>query len=397
MNLTARRPRSPLYLRGVMPSSGVAPSGAATNAGPHTLRASTSQLLTEGPSSFGVGGYGVVMTANNVQTDVARMGTLFTQAAQELGVPAVFESDGVGPTFRRDNTGTFFWTLPVRVNTLLANSDALKRALARAIFWSSTFTKNVSLGAPHQIDKQSTDGGASILNAINAHGMFSVTPRQSGVAPGSVPGSTTPPPAPVGGDSIVPIGGPGQMSAADLLASFCNKRPKDSEAALTGRDRQEYQAALTRLGYSTLGIDGQIGNNTRTAVQAFQRALGITSQGQAGYGTIGPQTQAAIIRAVCQGVTAATPTTPTTPVTPMPLPATPMPLPTTPTTPVSPSTPRPASPSTPATPQTAQPLANAPPPTEAGLGAGPVLLLAAAGAAAVFLLTKKSGTKGARS
>lgn len=400
MNLTARPPRSPIFLRGVMPSSGVAPSGAATNAGPHTLRASTSRLLTEGPSDFGVGGYGVVLTANNVQTDVARMGALFTQAAQELGVPAYFEQGWVEPTFRKDNTGTFFWTLPVRVNTFLANSDALKRAMARAIFWSSTFTQTTASGNVDQIDKVSSDGGSSILNAINAHGAFSVTPRegmfgstpQGGVTPGSVPGSTTPPPAPVGGDSIVPIGGPGQMSAADLLASFCNKRPKDSESALTGRDRQEYQAALTRLGYSTQGIDGTIGPNTRTAVQAFQRALGVTSQGQAGYGTIGPQTQAALIRAVCQGVTGATPT-PATPVTPMPLPATPTPLPATPTTPVAP---RPASPSTPATPQTAQPLANTSPPTEAGMGAGPVLLLAAAGAAAVFLLTKKN-TKGARS
>lgn len=402
-----RRNNRPAVLRGaIAPSAGLYPSGAATNAGPHTLRASTSRLLTDGPSSVGptarAGGYGLVLTANNVQTDVARMGALFTQAAQDLGVPAYFEEGWVEPTFRRDNTGTFFWTLPVRVNTFLANSDALKRAFARAIFWSSMFTRD-AIGGTDQIDKQNSDGGASILNAINAHGAFSVTPRegtfgritQGGVAPGSVPGSSTPPPGPVGGDSIVPIGGPERMSVADLLSSFCNKRPKDSEGALTARDRQEYQAALTRLGFSTQGVDGVIGGNTRTAVQSFQRSRNITSQGQPGYGTIGPQTQAALIRAVCQGVNAAepqtVPATPTTPATPtMPLPTTPSPLPATPTTPRT---------STPSTPQTAQPLANTQPPVEAGMGAGPMLLLAAAGAAAVFLYTqgsKKSG-KEARS
>lgn len=390
MNLTLRRPRAPIHLRGVMPSSGVAPAGAATTAGAYTLRASTSRLTTTGPSIPYVAGYGLTTLATDVRTDVSRMGALFNQAAQQLGIPATADTS-VAPTFLKDNTGTFFWTLPILASGP-ATDDALKRAMARAIFWSSTFSRpDPILGRTLEIDKQSSDGGASIVSAINASGAFSVTSRAGGVAPGSVPGSTTPPPGPVGGDSIVPIGGPGQMSVADLLSSFCQKRPKDSEAALTPRDRQEFQAALTRMGFSTQGIDGVIGNNTRTAVQAFQRAQGITSQGQAGYGTIGPQTQAAIIRAACQAVGVPQPSTPT-PTTPAPT----MPLPQT----ATPTTPAPATPSPtrPATPSTAQPLANTQPPAEAGLGAGPMVLLAAAGAAAVFLLTKKSkGSKGARS
>ena len=36
------------------------------------------------------------------------------------------------------------------------------------------------------------------------------------------------------------------------------------------------------MGFSTQGIDGVIGNNTRTAVQAFQRAQGISAPGQSG-------------------------------------------------------------------------------------------------------------------
>jgi len=391
MNLTARPPRSPIFLRGVMPSSGVAPSGAARSAGAYSLTASV-----VGPPFFPGSGF-FSSGPNFVTTDGARMASLFNDAARQLGLNAVSAGNGTlttTPVTLGNPVRT--WSLPVTLNAM-ADDDLLLRALSRAIYWSSAWYVD-SGNQRTPVDANSSDGGSGLANTLRTRfggASFAVGPRVGnsasnmapvgggGVALGSVPGSTTPPPGPVGGDSIVPIGGPGQMSAADLLASFCNKRPKDSEGALTGRDRQEYQAALTRLGYSTQGIDGTIGPNTRAAVQSFQRAKGVTTQGQPGYGTIGPQTQAAIIRAVCQGASATQPT-PSTPATPMPLPATP-------STPAS--TPRPSSPSTP---QTAQPLANTPPPTQAGMGAGPVLLLAAAGAVAVFLLTKKSG-KGARS
>mgnify|MGYP006326701219 CR=1 FL=1 len=191
MNLTLRRPRAPIHLRGVMPSSGVAPAGAATTAGAYTLRASTSRLTTTGPSIPYVAGYGLTTLATDVRTDVSRMGALFNQAAQQLGIPATADTS-VAPTFLKDNTGTFFWTLPILASGP-ATDDALKRAMARAIFWSSTFSRPI-LDRTLEIDKQSSDGGASIVSAINASGAFSVTSRAGGVAPGSVPGSTTPPP-----------------------------------------------------------------------------------------------------------------------------------------------------------------------------------------------------------
>lgn len=401
MNLIPRPTRAPLYLRGVMPSSGVAPSGAATSAGSYTLTASVFNPPFFPGSSFFSNG------PNAVTTDGARMASLFNTAAQQLGLQAV--SAGSGNLSMSSTVGNPVrtWSLPITLNAM-ADSDLALRAMARAIYWSSQWFYE-SGGQRTNIPQDASDGGAALANTLRSRtggASFAISPRagsasnlantqQGGVALGSVPGSATPPPGPVGGDSIVPIGGPGQMSVADLLTSFCQKRPKDSEAALTPRDRQEFQAALTRMGYSTQGVDGVIGNNTRTAVQAFQRAQGITSQGQPGYGTIGPQTQAAIIRAACQAVGVPQPSTPTTPAPVMPLPN-----------------------------QgagdgvdgrtgdgdgvdgvdgvavvgaTAQPLANTQPPTQAGLGAGPMVLLAAAGAAAVFLLTKKSkGSKGAR-
>lgn len=357
------RNNRPAVLRGVMPS------GAA--AGSYEL------VYTASGRPFFSGQGFLSSDPNFVTTDGARLASLFDSAAASLGLSA--SSTGPG-RLERVNLGTglpasWRWTLPIRV-TGSASDDTLRRAFARAIYWSSSWF--IESGASRQpVAHDNSDGGSGLSANMTVGQNFHVAPR-SGVQPGSVPGSSTPPPGPVVGDSMVPIGGPGQMSTADLLTSFCNKRPKDSEGALSGRDRQEYQAALTRLGFSTQGIDGVIGNNTRAAIQAFQRAQGIASQGQSGYGTIGPQTQAAIIRALCQGISPQPQTT--TPVPTMPLPQ-PQPQPQ-PTTPARPST-------TPSVPQTAQPLANTQPPAEAGMGAGPMLLLAAAGATAVYLITSK--------
>lgn len=48
---------------------------------------------------------------------------------------------------------------------------------------------------------------------------------------------------------------------------------------LSFEDKKEMQRQLTRLGYSTNGIDGQIGPNTRKAIRAWQRANSIPADG----------------------------------------------------------------------------------------------------------------------
>lgn len=386
-----RRNNRPAVLRGtIAPSGGIYPSGATINTGNAQIRASVTGAPFFEPSGlFSVG-------PNEVETDGARLSALFDQAAQQLGLRVTSGGSGALEVVRFP-TGSVVrtWVLPVNVQSAV-DRDALLRAMSRAIYWSSRWFRSVG-NQRTQIELDPSDGGSGLANTFRtgAGGAgFSVNPtgggssggNQSNVVLGSVPGSATPPPGPTPtqGDSITPIGGPGQMSVSDLLVSFCNKRPKDSEGALTARDRQEFQAALTRLGYSTQGIDGVIGGNTRTAVQSFQRAQGIASQGQPGYGTIGPQTQAAIIRAVCQSVNTGRPPTVNVPAT---------------TGPVTTTTPTPT-PTTTTRPSTPSPLANRPanPPaaetTQAGFGVGPVLLLAAAGAAAVMIYSKKGGKSG---
>jgi len=40
------------------------------------------------------------------------------------------------------------------------------------------------------------------------------------------------------------------------------------------------QASLTRAGFDTQGTDGVIGDNTRAAITAYQRARGLPATGQ---------------------------------------------------------------------------------------------------------------------
>jgi len=52
-----------------------------------------------------------------------------------------------------------------------------------------------------------------------------------------------------------------------------------SDKALSFEDKKNLQRKLTQLGYSTGGVDGQIGPNSRKAIRAWQRANGLPADG----------------------------------------------------------------------------------------------------------------------
>lgn len=54
--------------------------------------------------------------------------------------------------------------------------------------------------------------------------------------------------------------------------------PRD-DRSLSFSERKEMQRLLSRAGYSTNGVDGRIGPNTRQAIRAYQQARGLTPDG----------------------------------------------------------------------------------------------------------------------
>lgn len=74
------------------------------------------------------------------------------------------------------------------------------------------------------------------------------------------------------------------------LATFKNTMPVTSGAKWNGYFVRNIQTALSSLGFSTKGVDGVYGSNTRAAVTAFQRAMGIGVDGN-----FGSQTANAVI------------------------------------------------------------------------------------------------------
>ncbi len=61
---------------------------------------------------------------------------------------------------------------------------------------------------------------------------------------------------------------------------FTASWPRD-DRPLSRTEKKEMQGLLTRLGFSTGGVDGIIGPNSRKAIRAFQRARGLTPDGYA--------------------------------------------------------------------------------------------------------------------
>ena len=73
----------------------------------------------------------------------------------------------------------------------------------------------------------------------------------------------------------------GIASLGDALrgrAAITNPWPEDDEP-LSFIDKQRMQEKLTELGYSTGGVDGQVGPMTRAAIRSWQRANGLPADG----------------------------------------------------------------------------------------------------------------------
>ena len=54
--------------------------------------------------------------------------------------------------------------------------------------------------------------------------------------------------------------------------------PRD-DVAISFEDKKAMQQKLTDLGFSTGGVDGRIGPNSRRAIRAWQAANGLTADG----------------------------------------------------------------------------------------------------------------------
>jgi membrane-bound lytic murein transglycosylase B len=61
-------------------------------------------------------------------------------------------------------------------------------------------------------------------------------------------------------------------------STFTTPWPRNDKA-LSFEDKKKLQRKLTQLGYSTGGVDGQIGPNSRKAIRAWQRANGLPADG----------------------------------------------------------------------------------------------------------------------
>ena len=89
-----------------------------------------------------------------------------------------------------------------------------------------------------------------------------------------------------------------QSNSAELNASRTVAAKTTSSSSVLkmgskGTKVKELQKELTKLGYSTNGIDGKFGSGTKKAVIAFQKAYGLTADG-----IVGATTQNAIAKAI---------------------------------------------------------------------------------------------------
>ena len=78
------------------------------------------------------------------------------------------------------------------------------------------------------------------------------------------------------------ITGNGPNSRTNLKNIHSGKRSFQKDLATTHSQIALMQSALTKQGYDTKGADGKFGDNTLSAVKAFQRAKGLTADGYFG-------------------------------------------------------------------------------------------------------------------
>lgn len=140
----------------------LAPSGAP--AGRYYLHAIAAPPFASEPQVLG-------MNANIVRTNTAQMAALFNQAARDLGINATSAGTpifsfvaGANP----DGSPLAHWTLPVNL-TGAANDETLRRALARAIFWSSEFSRIMPVtGEVKSIPPPAADGGSTLMRSMTS-------------------------------------------------------------------------------------------------------------------------------------------------------------------------------------------------------------------------------------
>ena len=79
-----------------------------------------------------------------------------------------------------------------------------------------------------------------------------------------------------------------EIEAGSPASFTVNRLLKKTSPRMTGEDVKDMQAALIAKGYScgNAGADGEYGSNTEKAVEAFQKATGLTADGIVGKKTV---------------------------------------------------------------------------------------------------------------
>lgn len=94
----------------------------------------------------------------------------------------------------------------------------------------------------------------------------------------------------IGSEILDVFGTSVSASSLDAIGEFL-KSPKMLAYEDKGTDVRHLQSVLLDLGYITSGVDGYFGPKTRSAVVAFQKAMGLTQDG-----IVGPATKSAMLR-----------------------------------------------------------------------------------------------------
>jgi len=95
------------------------------------------------------------------------------------------------------------------------------------------------------------------------------------------------------------------IQQANSMSYFSNTNQVLKKSSSYNESVVSLQKDLTAIGYSTNGVDGYFGDNTKAAVTAFQNAYGLDADGIAGAQTLGK------INELIKGATSVAKTPPT--------------------------------------------------------------------------------------